>query len=92
MLDMKDLCRMWEWAVLALLNVFVIALVAPEQLAVLLYKLAMVSLAAYVGYWIDRRMFPNHRVPAGDTDYACMYMLRRVVIVAATMLSVALAL
>jgi hypothetical protein len=37
---------------------------APHQLPVSLYKLSLVSLAAVVGYWLDRSIFPYARPDA----------------------------
>lgn len=39
----------------------VIAMVSPAQLPVVLYKAALISLAAVLGYWIDRSLFPYAR-------------------------------
>ena len=61
----------------------VIALVSPVQLPVVLYKAALVALAAVIGYWVDRALFPYARPdsflwrdwrkgtdePEGDVDY-----------------------
>lgn len=61
----------------------VIALVSPVQLPVVLYKAALVALAAVIGYWLDRALFPYARPdsflwrdwrkgtdePEGDVDY-----------------------
>jgi len=38
-----------------------VAVVSPQQLPVLLYKLAMVTVGAYVGYLLDRTLFPYAR-------------------------------
>lgn len=34
---------------------------APEQMPVVLYKAAVVTFAAVLGYWIDRAIFPYSR-------------------------------
>ena len=61
----------------------VIAMVSPAQLPVVLYKAALISLAAVLGYWLDRALFPYARPdsylerdwrlgtdePEGDVDY-----------------------
>ena len=60
-----------------------IALLSPVQLPVVLYKAALISLAAVLGYWLDRALFPYARPdsylerdwrlgtdePEGDADY-----------------------
>lgn len=57
----RRLPRMAGWLLLAKLLIAAIALVSPQQLPVALYKLALISLAAVVGYWIDRSLFPYAR-------------------------------
>ena len=68
---------------LAVLLLAVIALVSPVQLPVVLYKAALIALAAVIGYWLDRALFPYARPdsylwrdwrkgtdePEGDVDY-----------------------
>lgn len=38
-----------------------VLLIAPQQLPVLLYKVLLVDIAALVGYWLDRSLFPYAR-------------------------------
>jgi hypothetical protein len=38
-----------------------IAILAPQQLGVSLYKLSLVTMSGVVGYWIDRELFPYAR-------------------------------
>ena len=68
---------------LAALLLAVIAVVSPVQLPVVLYKAALIALAAVIGYWLDRALFPYARPdgylvrdwrhgtdePVGDVDY-----------------------
>lgn len=68
---------------LAGLLLAVIAVVSPVQLPVVLYKAALVALAAVLGYWVDRALFPYARPdaylwrdwrcgsdePEGEADY-----------------------
>ena len=68
---------------LAVLLLAVIALVSPVQLPVVLYKAALIALAAVIGYWLDRALFPYARPdsflwrdwrkgtdePEGDVDF-----------------------
>lgn len=70
----------------------VIAFAAPQQLKVVAYKLALVTLAAVIGYWVDRLVFPYARPdgylcedwrhgtdePSGDVDYAVIHDYRHV--------------
>lgn len=52
----------WAWVTLLLLAA--IAVTAPQQLPVSLYKLSLITSAAWVGYWIDRSLFPYARPDA----------------------------
>lgn len=107
--------RLSGWLLITLLLVLAVLLLAPQQLPVSLYKLSLVSLAAVVGYWIDRSLFPYARpdsflpadveLPASaggepvlleaercpaELHLAGVCMLRRAVIVAATMVAMGL--
>lgn len=85
--------RMLDWLAAAILLTAAIALIAPQQLPVTLYKLSLVSLAAVAGYWIDRRLFPYARpddlslMPGVETAGA---QLRRALVVAACIVGVSL--
>lgn len=50
--------RLTSWWALALILFALIALIAPQQLSVTAYKLSLVSIAAIVGYHLDRALFP----------------------------------
>ena len=49
------------WLIAAAVLLAVIALVSPVQLPVVLYKTALIALAAVLGYWLDRALFPYAR-------------------------------
>ena len=53
--------RMADWVITALALWGVVALLAPQQLPVSVYKMALVALAAVMGFWIDRSLFPYAR-------------------------------
>ena len=69
--------------ILAAVLLAAIALLSPVQLPVVLYKAALMALAAVIGYWLDRALFPSARPdsflwrdwrkgteePEGDVDY-----------------------
>ena len=71
------------FVLLALLLLACIGWLAPVQLPVVLYKAALIALAAVLGYWLDRALFPYARPdgylvrdwrhgtdePVGDVDY-----------------------
>jgi len=50
---------LWLWVSLAL--VVLIGVTAPHLLPVSLYKLSLITSAAWVGYWVDRGLFPYAR-------------------------------
>ncbi|GFK94440.1 hypothetical protein NNJEOMEG_02285 [Fundidesulfovibrio magnetotacticus] len=53
--------RMLLCGVAAVVCLGVVAVVSPVQLPVALYKLALVLLAGYLGYWLDVWLFPYAR-------------------------------
>ncbi|OZI15152.1 hypothetical protein CE195_03720, partial [Sodalis-like symbiont of Philaenus spumarius] len=53
--------RLAGWLAVSLALLLLIGLVSPQQLPVVLYKLALITLAAVVGYWLDRSLFPKAR-------------------------------
>lgn len=53
--------RLSGWLIATLLLLILIALLAPHQLPVSLYKLSLVSMAGVAGYWLDRSLFPYAR-------------------------------
>lgn len=57
----KLLPRMSGWLFIVVLLMAAVWLLAPHQLTVSLYKLSLVTLAAVVGYWLDRSIFPYAR-------------------------------
>ena len=112
--------RMADWLLYALALTALVWFMAPQQVPVSVYKLSLVALAAVVGYWIDRSLFPYARpdvflqmekgsdpaeAEANNDAFECtlhaapddallrvmgLCMVRRAIIVAATMLSVGL--
>jgi hypothetical protein len=85
--------RMKEMGLIAATTAVVLALVFPHQLGVLLTKINLLALSAVGGYWIDRTAFRADRRPhlllGPERSYA---EGRRAAIIAAAMLSMALAL
>lgn len=55
----------WWFAAIALL--VVIAILSPQQVGVVLYKLSLVCLAVVLGYTLDRGLFPY----ASPGSYLC---------------------
>lgn len=50
--------RLLKWYVVAIFLLSVITLLSPQQLPVVMYKLALVLLSAVIGYHLDRALFP----------------------------------
>lgn len=50
--------RLLGWLIAAVILLAVIALISPQQLSITVYKLSLVSLAAVLGYHLDRSLFP----------------------------------
>lgn len=90
-MQLKDSIPVWLrgprstlWLVLAVLLLVVIAWVAPQKLEVTVYKASLIALAAVLGYWLDRALFPYARPdgylqrdwrygtdePEGDVDFS----------------------
>lgn len=56
--------RMAGWLFISLALTVFIAVTAPQQLPVSIYKLSLITSAAWVAYWIDRSLFPYARPDA----------------------------
>ena len=89
-----DRLRMADFGIIALLLFAVIAMVAPQQLPVVLYKVALVMLFAHLGYWVHRRVFRKlgREDDAYETGEIPAVVMSRSIIVAAVILAGALAL
>ena len=53
--------RLTGWTLITLALLLAVWLLSPQQLPVSLYKLSLVTLAAVIGYWLDRSLFPYAR-------------------------------
>ncbi|ATE60149.1 putative holin [Thauera sinica] len=53
--------RMSGWLYVSLLLAVAIVAIAPHQLPVTLYKLSLIATAGWLGYWLDRALFPYAR-------------------------------
>lgn len=85
--------RLSFFSILAVVLLVVIYLLSPQQLPVIVYKLSLVLLAAVLGYWLDRHLFPYarpHMAHVPSDQLAMMY--RRAILVGAAMVAFALAL
>lgn len=91
-----DKLRMAEWAFIAVVLLLILAYTAPQQIPVFAYKANLVAFFAFMGYWIDRRLFQYTRPVSAEGDYIPDNInkqeLRRAIIVAAVIIGGALAL
>lgn len=84
--------RMLDWLLIAAVLLVIVYLIAPQNLPVVIYKLALVSLAGLMGYRLDRSLFPYARPDQCAESVKGMAMLRRAIIVAAFMIAVSIGL
>ena len=96
-----DSLRASPWLLATLIMVVAIGFLYPPQLGVLLWSLTKLSTAAYLGYWVDRSIFyyarPGSLTVKFDDEIqpklaaiACQFMIRRAIIMAATILALGL--
>ncbi|MDI1279278.1 putative holin [Methylobacter sp.] len=64
--------RLFVWSLLSLFLLGVIALLYPQQVGVLAFKLLLVAMAGVGGYWLDRALFPYAR-PDGYLAHGLSY-------------------
>tara|TARA_A100000171_G_scaffold49124_1_gene57638 strand:- start:1261 stop:1590 length:330 start_codon:yes stop_codon:yes gene_type:complete len=93
-----DRLRAWPWLLAALICCVVVGFIAPHQLGVLVWSLSKLCLGAYLGYWIDRGIFFYAR--PGDFsltrddrhtwEIVCWCMIRRAIVIAASVLALGL--
>ena len=83
--------RLTLYLLLTLALTLFIGLIQPNLLTVTLYKLSLVTLAAWAGYWIDRGLFPYARPHSQPAGYLWgLLQLRRALIITAVVLAIAL--
>lgn len=87
----RELSRMIDWLVWAILA-YALCIVLrtynlEPQVQVILWKLGNLNIAAYCGYWIDRRVFTRIVLVTDPRE-----QIRRAIVIAAAMISVGLGL
>lgn len=94
MLHATKAFRLKFFTALALILTGLVFYLAPAQFPVVLHKFSLVTLAAVLGFWLDRHLFPHGRPDQllGRIDWYNAACLRRAVVVSACILGVALAL
>ncbi|OOZ41693.1 hypothetical protein BOW53_02900 [Solemya pervernicosa gill symbiont] len=90
--NIQDKARGGWWLLAALLLIAVIAFTAKHQIGVLVWSLAKISVAAYLGYWIDRSMFREGR-PDQQKALGCKHAAwyRRAAIISACIVGLSIA-
>lgn len=90
----QRLPRMWLWTIISVGLLLALYFIRPEQLQVVLYKAALVTVAATLAYWVDRSLYPYN-----DRPHQCIggihivgAWLRRALIVLACVLGMTLGL
>ena len=97
--------RLSVWLFISIGLLAMLALLNPQQLPVVLYKLSLVSFGAVLGYWIDRALFPYARPhcflfprepnscgPEHINTAISLLMIRRAVVIFAVILGLTLGL
>ena len=95
--------RLSGWFLVALLSFLLVAFFAPQQVFVTCYKITLLAIAGFAGYWFDRSAFPESRTSflfhiwredsTNITQAAIVLaaaMLRKAIIIAAAMIAVSL--
>lgn len=54
--------RLLSWIIYTVLVTALVAFIAPQQIAVTLYKVSLVMLGAVLAYWLSRALFPKLRL------------------------------
>ena len=91
MSEKLKLPRLAIWIVIAVVLTSGIGLLAPHQLPITLYKASLVALAAVLGYWVDRSLFPYARPDKPEIDCSkSTAMIRRAIVVSAIIIAIAL--
>lgn len=82
-----DKLRMAHWAVFSGLIYLAAMYVAQPQLQIVLWKIGHITVAAFVGYWIDRNVFRDSRIHSNSLP---MLQVRRAIIIGAAMLAISM--
>lgn len=86
---------MWQWYIVTISLMVTIHFVAPQQLTVVVYKVALVTLAAVLTYMIDGSLFKraSDRVNCRQRDvFSAARMLSRALVFLGVVLGVSLGL
>lgn len=86
----RDLSRGWQWYVMSAVLLLWLSRHAPQQVGVLGYGVAKVSVGVVLGYIADRTLFPYARPHKLKGWPRSMAMIRRALVVGLIVLSLAL--
>ena len=53
--------RMSTWVWISIPLLIVVAILSPQKIGLVVYKINLITIAAALGYWIDRTAFPYAR-------------------------------
>lgn len=82
--------KMTEWSVVVIVVLAFLLYRQPHLMDNTLYKLAMVAMGGVIGYWFDRRIYPESRPSKTEVKFQHFVGMRRAIIVSGAMLSTAL--
>lgn len=90
LLDWIGSIRLKTWYVVAAASSALLLLLFPHQAGTLLWKFNVLSLSLLAAYWADRTCFPYSRPQANPENWQrdAVYQIRRVIIMAAVVISV----
>lgn len=86
----RDRLRASPWLLIGLLGVAWLVVFAPFKLGVLVWLGTKLCLAGYVGYWLDRVLFPYARPHEVDRERRVLASCRRALIVAGALVAAGL--
>ncbi|UCZ84441.1 putative holin [Pseudomonas sp. L5B5] len=84
--------RLTFWSLITIGLLVALYLVAPTKIAVVLYKVALVTGGGVLGYWIDRALFPYARPDQVRAVHQPWAGIRRALIVLACIIGLTLGL
>ena len=82
--------RLWPWLAVALVTSTGVAVYRPEMAGLLLWTLCKLSFGAWLGYLVHRSIERGPRPHELEGDCRDQALLRRAIIVASSMLALAL--
>lgn len=84
--------RMVAWVYISIPLLVIVVLLAPQKMGLLVYKISLITIAAFLAYRIDRAAFPYARPDQVAEALMPAAMIRRAVIMAAVVLAMAIGL